>query len=286
MKKSQSIIGVVFTILIALVSITACNKDIFEDPELIENLEEKTEPRAVYGDRSVWFTRPDGTYTWTHITQDFGNINGVSSSEQGRHYTSSNTLRIKLLKNALTGAGGVTGYINISSGTNYTLEYKVKFQSGFTWAHGGKIPGLGGGAAYSGCQDPSAGDGWSFRVMWRQWNSVNNGKPYLEPYTYYKGFPGPCGDSFGKRYTITDNTWYTVKIKAKMNTGSNYDGAARMWVNGTEVYSNKSFRWVTKDSGRNVNRLMWDIYRGGSTSDYMASTNQYIYFDNFIINKL
>jgi len=45
------------------------------------------------------------------------------------------------------------------------MEYKVKFQEGFEWTKGGKLPGIGGGKVYAGGSDVSAGDGWFSRPV-------------------------------------------------------------------------------------------------------------------------
>ncbi len=271
-----------------------CEKDeaIFEDPLLIENNSESTSPKAVYGDRNIWFSNwASGTYWYNRMVADFGNVYGLSNPERDRQTVQNSNLKVKLLKDELTGYGGITAYVNLDEADEYTLEYKVKFEDGFQWKAGGKIPGLAGGTANTGC-NKATGDGWSFRVMWRNFFTENGNQPYLEPYVYHAGMPGNCGDNFNSdnndniRYTITTNQWYTIFIRVKMNTGANSDGVLEMKVNGTTVYNNTSFKWVTQNSGRNINRILWSIYRGGSSDNYKASEDNYILLDNVKINKI
>lgn len=274
----------------AFLSFSNCEKDeIISEAELSkESLEETIIPRAVYGSRNIWFNNWSSgqTYWYGYMTSDFGNVHGLSNAERDRQTIQNSHLKIKLEKNKLTGNGGVTAYVDLESSNEYTLEYKVKFDNGFQWKSGGKIPGLAGGAANTGC-NKATGNGWSFRVMWRNFYTVNNNLPYLEPYVYYEGMPNDCGDNLNKqRYTIEHNKWYTIFLRVKMNTGSNSNGKIEMKVNGTTVYSNNSFKWVTSNSGRHIDRLLWNIYRGGASDSYKASEDNYIRIDNVKIKKL
>lgn len=70
-----------------------------------------------------------------------------------------------------------------------------------------------------------------------------------------------------------------------MNTVTSSNGVLQMKVNNSNVYYNGSFRWVTQNSGREVDELMWDIFRGGTGNEYKASSDNLIYFDKFVIDK-
>lgn len=245
------------------------------------NLQSKTN-----SDVTVHFNRSQGTYWYSYFVADFGNVSGYSDAEKTRHaITNSETLSVKLLKDEIGQAGGTICDIEIENGTEYILSYKLKFEDGFEWTKGGKLPGLGGGEVYAGGQDVSVGDGWSFRPVWHYYDGINNNQPFLSPYAYYVDQPGIYGDEFGERYTITDNAWYNIWIHIKMNTGTNSDGKLHMKVNNSTVYYNSTFRWVTQNSGREIDELMWDIFRGGVGSDYIASDDYLIYFDTFVIDK-
>ncbi|MCH5719633.1 hypothetical protein [Niabella hibiscisoli] len=66
-------------------------------------------------------------------------------------------------------------------------------------------------------------------------NAVNSGT-YFRPYVYYKDMPEICGNSFGKQSKqLTTNTWYTIKIRVKSNTGSNTDGLVSYEVDGENL---------------------------------------------------
>jgi hypothetical protein len=131
----------------------------------VKTLQNSSE-KKVNSDVTVTFTRNANTYWYNDFISDFGNVSGYSNAEKGRHkITNSNTLSVKLLKNQVGQAGGAICDISIEKGIGYSMEYKVKFQEGFEWTKGGKLPGIGGGKVYAGGSDVSAGDGWFSRPV-------------------------------------------------------------------------------------------------------------------------
>lgn len=241
-------------------------------------------------DRVVNFSGRSGTYWYSYFVEDFGNVDGYSDAERSRHWVNtSQQLKVKLLANQTGGFnGGVCARVHLDPSPEYTFQYRVKFSADFDWCLGGKIPGFGGGMVYAGGDTNVVhGDGWSFRPVWCVNPNLNNGNPCLRLYVYYYGMPGVYGDGLSSSafYPITDGTWYTVKLHAKMNTAANFDGAISMTVNGETVYENSSFRWVTNDYGRAVDQLMWDVFRGGSGTEYQSDEDWEIFFDDFVIDN-
>ncbi|WP_309398677.1 polysaccharide lyase [Cerasicoccus maritimus] len=241
---------------------------------------------TIYSDNSVYFSWQNSTYWYGYFTSDFGNVYGYSDEEKDRHQITNGVLGVKLLKDLVGQSGGTICDVLIDNGTDYIIKYKVKFESGFDWKKGGKLPGIGGGQIYAGGQDTSPGDGWSFRIVWHTYDNINNGQPFLAPYAYYVDQPGVYGDEFSTRYFITDDNWYDIWIHVKMNTDDNYDGKLQVKINDSTIYYNATFRWVTQNSGREIDQIMWDIFRGGdATSDYISSNDCWIYLDDFVIDK-
>ena len=292
MKNQNKYLALIITISLIICSCNT-NSDTIDDEilnEQIDNLTLATEidnsltSAKVDSDFSVYFSRNEGVYWYNNFIEDFGNVGGYSEEERSRHaITNSNTLSVKLLKNEIGQQGGAICDIKIANNDEYILSYKVKFQNGFEWTKGGKLPGLGGGAVYAG--GASGDDGWSFRPVWHYYEGVNDNKPFLAPYAYYVDQPKTYGDEFSARYTISDNSWYNIWIHIKMNTGTLNNGKIHMKVNNSTVYYDSTFRWVTKDAGREIDELMWDIFRGGASSEYKASKDNYIYFDSFVIDQ-
>lgn len=262
-----------------------------------------TESTVPWVNHMITFTRPNGPYSKTDYVGDFGNDfnqNGsstMSSSYVPRMRIANNSWQVKLLKNQIGNAGGMWTYTAIPKNTRRkVLEYDVKFgddTSTFQWSMGGKIPGLGGGKNYSGCVSTTAGDGWTSRIMWRT-DTLN--RAYLMPYVYYVDKPARCGDDFGKRYFSHDgaglknNQWYHIKMEITLNTGTSHNGALKIFVqellNGVwsepeALIEKTDIRYATQSAGLEIDQVLTGVYRGGSTLAWAASTDGYIYFDNF-----
>jgi hypothetical protein len=231
-----------------------------------------------------WNGYADGVYTSSQAAADFGNISGWNDS---RTWISGGTCRIKLLANALSGAGGVIGNIDISDGSAYELDYDVRFHSQFDFSRGGKIGfGFLVGDGNTGGDPGWDGNGGSLRLMWYQ---TDAGRVFFQPYVYYKDQPGEYGNSFGKSYpssgSLNKAQTYHVHMYIKSNTGSNTDGRAEIVIDGTTVLD-QAIRWTTNDSKRLIKQLSFHTFRGGSQTYWQSSTDGYIYYDNLSVHKI
>lgn len=277
-----------FRIALGLLAVSvytiSCKKDETAKLSQVIDKDATTSPRAIYSQRWVdWNNRSDGTYTSSEASTDFGNVSGWNDS---RAWNSSGTCRITLLKNALSGAGGVIANIDISDGSAYELDFDVKYHSEFDWSRGGKVGfGFGIGDGKSGGNPGWDGNGGSLRLMWYN----NNGRIYFHPYVYYRDQPTEYGDNFGKSYptsgSISRGTWYKVHMYVKSNNGSNSDGHVQIKINGTTVLD-QNIRWTTNDSKRLIRNLWFHSFRGGSQTYWQSSTDGYIYYDNLWVNKI
>ncbi|KAF5282780.1 hypothetical protein FQR65_LT02777 [Abscondita terminalis] len=225
------------------------------------------------------------TYTNVLATSDFDSVTGWDNS---RAMISNGTLRIKIEKNALSGAGGLISNTKIPDGSAYELSFDVRFDSKFDWSRGGKVGfGFGIGNGNTGCNLPLDGAGGSLRIMW--YNNTDTNRVYFIPYLYYQGMPGPCGDNFGKTYptsgSITKNTWYSVYMYIRSNTNSNTDGHVQIKINGVTLID-QSMSWTTDDSKRLINNLSFHTFRGGKGDQWMSSTDGYIYYDNLFVQQI
>jgi hypothetical protein len=276
-------------LFLSLGLILSCKTEI-EEPMTLEDSDltakgGKSTVSAIYSSRSVnWDNYANDTYTASEAAADFGNISGWDETNMS---TSNGTARIKILKNALTSASGMVANVDITDGSEYEVQFNVKFHSQFDWSRGGKVGfGFRIGEGNTGCDKADDGNGGSARMMWY---TSSTGNTRFKPYLYYKDMPDNCGSGFNSAYPSTGNiqkeTWYTIKIYVKSNTGTNTDGHVRYIVNGTTVLD-QAIRWTTNDAQRLIKTLAFSTFRGGSTSDWQSSTDGFIYFDNLSWTKI
>lgn len=278
---------------IALFGTVACTKDVKQPDDSSQPLgpAAPVADAAIYGDRSInWENRTNQTtYTSSQAASDFGNMSGWVDS---RAYISNGnggglSARVTLLPNALSGAGGLIGNVDISDGAEYEMDFDVKFHSQFNWGKGGKVGfGFRVGEGNTGGDPGHDGNGGSLRLMWYQ---TSAGRVFFQPYIYYKDQPGQYGNTFGKSYpssgSLVKGNWYHVHMWIRSNTGSSTNGRAQIIINGTTVLD-ETIRWTTNDAQRLIKNLSFHTFRGGSTSDWQVGTTDYIYYDNLVINKI
>lgn len=236
--------------------------------------------------KTINFNRADGAYTKAQAESDFG---GSILMTWQNIDISSNQARVRIPANSLS-QGNIVN-IDIPDGTEYELSFKVRFATNFDWSRGGKVGfGFHIGNGYTGCNKADNGLGGTARLMWynatgSKTNYVTTGS-YFRPYVYYKDMPEDCGNSFGKQSKqINTDTWYTVKIKVKSNTGSNTDGLVSYEIDGVNLL-NQVLRWTTNADYRKVKYITFHTFRGGSQEYWQATTDGYIYYDDLVFKRI
>lgn len=159
------------------------------------------------------------------------------------------------------------------------FSYRVRFAAGFEFVKGGKLPGLIGGTAPTGCSpDP---DGFSARNMWR------TGGVAVQ-YVYYPTQPNTCGDdlvyqSGGNPKLFTPGVWQTVEHRIVMNTPGQADGILEAWVDGELVFRDTNRVWRNAGATFGIDALYFSTFFGGSDASWAPSTDQVIDFDDLIV---
>ncbi len=232
-----------------------------------------------------WSHRQNGSvYTAEQAAQDFG---GAAGWVNGRAHIIDGLCRVTLLKNALTGEGGLVSRTVVPSGSEYELSFDIKFDSQFDWSRGGKA-GLGFriGDGYNGCNPAWDGKGGSLRIMWYQ---NNQNRVYFHPYVYFKDMPGTCGHNFAKSHPETGNLetdrWYTVYMYFKSNTGTSANGKAIIKIN-NQVMLDETIRWTTDDTKSKVTGIYFHTFRGGSEAHWQSESDGYVYYRNLKWKRL
>eukprot|EP00484_Ammonia_sp_Unknown_P026354 CAMPEP_0197025130 /NCGR_PEP_ID=MMETSP1384-20130603/5553_1 /TAXON_ID=29189 /ORGANISM="Ammonia sp." /LENGTH=304 /DNA_ID=CAMNT_0042453621 /DNA_START=80 /DNA_END=994 /DNA_ORIENTATION=+ len=161
-----------------------------------------------------------------------------------------------------------------------TLSFDVKLHSAFEFVRGGKMHGVAGGTATTGCK-PIDADGWSVRMMWG-----SAGDPRL--YIYHQDRKSSCGDPYFQsqsQFTFALGTWYRVEIYVKLNSNANsFDGEAALYIDGDLLVEVQNLRL----SGNNDNDIDWfdfSTFYGGSDQSWSPSTTTLAYYDNFTVHS-
>src|SRR3989344_5303344 len=123
-------------------------------------------------------------------------------------------------------------------------QYRVKFEKGFDWALGGKLPGFAGGDKPGGGRHSL--DGFSSRVMW----------------------PGK---------------WHTIKMKIKMNKNWEDPGYIICWLDG-KLALHQEVKWRQKGAKYGIRWFMFTLFFGGNDESFAPKRDSKIYFDDFVIS--
>ena len=164
------------------------------------------------------------------------------------------------------------------SASSATLSFDMKLHRKFEFVRGGKIHGLGGGTATSGCT-PIDEDGWSVRLKWRE-----HGVP--EIYVYHQDRVARCGDQFAAEdFRFERDRWYRIDLQVVRNSGpQNYDGRAVLYIDGERVVKVKGLR-LSGETKVDIDQFLFSTFYGGGSSDYSPSRTNYIYYDNFSVHR-
>jgi hypothetical protein len=169
--------------------------------------------------------------------------------------------------------GGPSGHnkrLSLKPGRDYLLEYRIRFDSGFDFSRGGKIPGLAGATAPTGCVT-QAGDGFSARMMWRQQGA-------LIGYTYDNDQSTECGNGHPTGFRFGVGQWYAMKERVKINTGTAHNGVLQIWVDDKLVLDQSNLSYMNEAANRRIDVVLFHSFFGGSTNDWAPSRDVSISF--------
>jgi hypothetical protein len=174
------------------------------------------------------------------------------------------------LPNQIGGPSGHTPRLALRAGREYLFEYRIRFNGDFDWSRGGKIPGLAGGTATTGCV-ATTGNGFSARMMWR-----DNGR--FIAYTYDNNQSVECGNTVNTGATFEPARWYRIKERVRLNTGVNDDGILQVWLDDRMVVNRSNMSWMNEAPNNRINSVLFHSFYGGSTVDWSPGRETSISF--------
>ncbi|WP_028774034.1 polysaccharide lyase [Shewanella waksmanii] len=175
------------------------------------------------------------------------------------------------------GSERITDEVNLSSKVrSATLNYDVRFHSKFEFVRTGKLHGLGGGSATTGCNAKTS-RGWSARVIW----DVNG---VASIYVYHQNRVSSCGDRWtAQDFRFEAGKTYRVSLYVSLNSAPNVaDGIIELYVDGVKIASANGVR-LSGRSDVKIDKFLFHTFHGGSNSSYSPTKNVFTYFDNFLI---
>lgn len=223
-----------------------------------------------------------GIYTDDLIKNRYGNINWVQTN--GRAYITEDKLKGKVLtvnypKSAFGPTNsGIQFIASLTPATTYYLDYYVKFNSGFDFKIGGKLPGLtSGGSTYTGGVQPTDGKGWSARYMWTDANPVL--------YLYYIGQQTQYGEASNIASSqFSTNTWHRLTQQIIVNDANSNNAVIRVWVDGRLTLEKKNFVLRTAPDGL-IDSFYFSTFFGGSDLSWAPSVDCSASFDDIRVSS-
>ncbi len=168
--------------------------------------------------------------------------------------------------------GGAGFYAETLGGAERAcLSYRLRFEPGFDFVRGGKLPGLYGGDAPSGGEEVDGENGFSMRLMWRE-----QGQGELYPYVV-----GLEGTSVGRgAWTFPTGQWVSVEQELVLNDPGEANGVARLWIDGRPVLEQREIVYRTTPEVT-IDGLMFSTFFGGSGEGWRTPRDQHVDFADF-----
>jgi len=174
------------------------------------------------------------------------------------------------------GAGFVMPVPALRQADRACLRYQVRFQSGFDFVKGGKLPGLYGGDGPTGGDEVTGENGFSMRLMWRKQGQG-------ELYEYVANKESDYGESVGRgRWRFTPGQWVTVEQEIVLNDPDEENGIARIWIDGQPTLEQHGIVYRTTDRVH-IDGLMFSTFFGGHGSDWRTPRDQTVDFADFTL---
>ncbi len=222
-----------------------------------------------------------GAYTDAIIKSKYSSVGW--SQTNGRAYITEDAQRGKVLTvnypKSVYGPtnSGVQFLASLTPATTYYLDYFVKFNAGFDFKLGGKLPGLtSGGSEFTGGVQPTDGKGWSARYMW------TDATPDL--YLYYIDQPTQYGEATSiTNSQFSTNIWHRLTQQIIVNDANTNNAIIRVWVDGHLTLEKKNFRLRIAPDGL-IDSFYFSTFFGGDDASWAPSVDCSAAFDDINVS--
>lgn len=168
--------------------------------------------------------------------------------------------------------------MQIASGEEIGIRYRVTPDENFEFMRGGKLPGLYGGAANSGGRVPNGSDGFSLRFVWQA-----QGQGAL---SVYLPTSGRWGTVFGLgQWRFRPALTTELALYVRLNTPGRADGVIAAWADDALVVYAHDVLFRT-DARLGLDGFYFSSFFGGSTPDWATPVDTGNRFDHLDVFRL
>ncbi|KAG9019566.1 hypothetical protein FRB90_000474 [Tulasnella sp. 427] len=195
---------------------------------------------------------------------------------------------------------GNSPIVDLTKAKEAMFSYSIKFDAGYDFNLGGKLPGFYGGTddnvaatCSGGRHNPKC---WSARLMFRPKGA---GELYLYIPVGVNDNDNKCGRKASSKcpdtgfgYSAGRGTWdweagkwQTVAQRLKLNTPGKADGESEIFINGKSVLKVGGITWRT-NAAAVIRGVQMQIFHGGHTEEWASPKDQDVHFADFSVSIL
>ena len=149
------------------------------------------------------------------------------------------------------------------------IRYYVKFEKGFDFRLGGKLPGImGGGDSWtrSGGQQPDGSNGWTLRFMWREGGEIVI-YAYLPKSQNGKWGRKEWGQDITTGVYSTPGQWYCIEQYVNIGTPGKDDGVLKVWMNNElKIFIDDLRFWNVENNFGKIGGIYFSTFHGKITN--------------------
>jgi len=234
--------------------------------------------------RQHWRSRFEaGLADWGRLEADWGHHNLALLDDAG---VPGRVLRVHLQQGGIDpgtmhrrglprSGTGFKARLLAAGATQATLHYRVRFAAGFDFVRGGKLPGLFGGSGPSGGRIPTADEGFSLRLMWRE-------RGQGEVYAYLPTSRGQGTSLLPGSLRFVPGHWHQLSQVLRLNTPGRDDGTLQLWQDGREVGRAGGLR-LRDSAALSIDGVFFDVFFGGNDDSWAPRADTHIDFADVVL---